>query len=430
MNKGYILCVNAGSSSYKFKLYNNDILEFQCELKNHSFDEYSSESSAKDKPQSKSISQSEFEKPLELIISLVQENLQIDLGQALTTAIFRIVHGGEKYTKPIVIDKDQLDIIRKLGQMAPLHSPETISAIEQSIQLFPKAKIYGVFDTSFHLTNPKENYLYALPYGYYENLGIRKFGFHGIAYANVLRKIGVVAEFSDNPSFGKACPDNSGVARYKPEKQPKNKSDQKVLNAYFTKIISCHLGSGSSVCAIKDGVSLNHSFGFTPDENLIMATRSGEVDYDAIAFLKDKLLLSDQDVTKLLNLESGLLGVSGYSKDMKILVEDYSRNERSKLAVDMYVNKVVEYVSTFYIELQGTDAIIFSGGIGFASWVIREMVLKKLEILGIRFDQEINKNEFSEDVNFIESIGSICKIAVVKVDEELEMVWQVQEFYC
>lgn len=332
----------------------------------------------------------EYNGPLNLLMRVCLEKFQLNFSESIDKIIFRIVHGGEKFEQPVIIDQDNLDLIRRLGSMAPLHSPKIISAIEESIKLFPNAKKYGVFDTSFHQTNPQENFLYALPYGYYENLGVRRFGFHGIAYANVLRKIGE---------------SNSGAT---------------------SKIISCHLGSGSSVCAIKDGKSFNHSFGFTPDENLVMATRSGEVDYDAIDFIKDRLLLSDADVTKLLNEESGLLGISGISKDMKFLLENYDKASRAKLAVDMYVNKVVEFISRFYIELQGVDLITFSGGIGFPSFIIRNMIIQKLNILGIRLDQVKNEGESDEDVRFIESEDSICKIAVVKVDEEGEMMGQVE----
>lgn len=477
-NRSYTLCVNAGSSSCKFKLYTSNIFQFRCELKNHSANNYTVEIFSKDTSQTKVITKEEFEKPLELFSLLVKENLQIELQEVLELVIFRIVHGGEKFEQPVIIDQDNLDLIRRLGSMAPLHSPKIISAIEESIKLFPNAKNYGVFDTSFHLTNPQENFLYALPYGYYENLGVRRFGFHGIAYANVLRK---VREFKAvNPSLGKVAqpegvanfvtnsdatvvnpPLSEGSlggkgARYEPKggarganlvhfKEISNFSNLPLRHfvtppllgeesrietistefAATSKIISCHLGSGSSVCAIKDDKSINHSFGFTPDENLIMATRSGEVDYDAIDFIKDRLLLSDADVTKLINEESGLLGVSGMSKDMKFLLDNYDKSDRAKLAVDMYVNKVVEYISRFYVELQGVDLITFSGGIGLPSFIIRNMIIQKLNILGIKLDQAKNEVDSDEDVRFIESADSICRIAVVKVDEEGEMVSQV-----
>lgn len=392
MSDIYTLCVNPGSSSYKFKLFSKRKAIFFCEIKNHSEDQFCLDIVFKDVKEIKNISQLEFSKPVEYLSKLVIDYLQIELSKVLGLIIFRVVHGGEKFDKPVEIDKDNLDLIRRLGSMSPLHSPKVISAIEESVALFPNTQSYAVFDTSFHLTNPRENFLYALPYGYYENLGVRRFGFHGIAYANVLRKVADIANFGFN-----------------------------------SKIICCHLGSGSSVCAIKDGKSVNHSFGFTPDENLIMATRSGEVDYDAIAFLKEKLLLSDSDVTKLLNQESGLIGVSGMSKDMKFLIDNYDKFDRAKLAVDMYVNKVIEFLAKFYLELQGVDLITFSGGIGFHSFVIRNMIIQKLNILGIKLDQAKNERELDEDVKLIESEDSICKIAVVKVDEEDEMMRQVME---
>ncbi|GAB4284645.1 MAG: acetate kinase [Candidatus Dojkabacteria bacterium] len=382
-----ILVINAGSSSIKFTLFNNaENPIYSGALINHSGQEYFFRTTNSDLQHQ--ITSQQFRNAADFILNkLITEGSVSDIAEIKKT-IHRIVHGGEQFKKPVELTLNIFRELEKYNDYAPLHNPFALNIAKQFIEKLWEIKHYGVFDTSFHLTNKKENFLYGLPYGYYENIKIRRFGFHGINYS-------YVSKF--NKDYAKK------------------------------KLIICHLGSGSSVCAIQDGKSINHSFGFSPEVNLIMATRSGEIDYSAVIYLKNKLGLNDSDVIELLNKESGLLGISGYSKDMKVLLKDYETNDRAKLAVDMYIAKVVEYIAKFFVELQGCDYLIFTGGIGAGSDFIREKICSKVAILGIKIDKDKNSGEI--DVSkFIDLSAekSKTKVHVVPAGEEIEMVRQVE----
>lgn len=385
-----VLIINAGSSSLKFKLFDHkkNIISSGT-FKNHKENEYSFEIDQQSTKQL--IKQRDFEYPIEFLFDFLIQNKIIDSLETIDSIGHRIVHGGEEFTGPTELTKQNIEKIKKYNEFAPLHNPPALKIIEQLASDYQNIKQIGVFDTSFHLTNQKDEFLYGLPYGYYENLGIRRFGFHGISYEYIINHLQKVTP------------------------QLKDK-----------KLIICHLGSGSSVCGVKDSKSITHSFGFTPNENLMMATRSGEVDYDAINYLKNKLDMSDKDVEILLNKESGLLGVSGYTKDMKTLVNDYHENQRAKLAVNIYINYIVKYIAQTYLKLQGCDALIFTGGIGCGSDKIRELVLKQLEILHIYTD--FQKNDGMVDVNEdtdVTAPESRTKVLTIPTNEELQILHHI-----
>lgn len=383
-----ILAINAGSSSLKCKLYTTE-LDTICTLviKNFAIDQYDLDIQIHKKIHTERITKDIFNQPFEYLIDTFQKLGVLKTQKDITALVHRIVHGGENYTAPVEISDEIFNKLLEYNTFAPLHNPIALDKVLQSKKIL-NGKQYAVFDTAFHTTVPKENYLYGLPYGYYENLRIRRYGFHGISYQYIVNEL----------------------------------MSQSVHKKIPQKIIACHLGSGSSVCAIFDGKSINHSFGFTPNENLIMATRSGEVDYDAVAYLRKKLGLTDADVSTLLNSESGLLGISGYTKDMKKLLVDYATHDRAKLAVDMYVNKIVNFISQFYVELNGCDMLIFTGGIGAGSDMIRDMVVKKLSILNISIHEKANhgKIDVSELLD-ISGIDSKTQVMVIPTDEELQM---------
>lgn len=387
-----ILVVNAGSSSLKCKLYSTKLDTIgSVIIKNFAVDQYDCEIQIHKKVHTERITKEIFNQPFQYLIETFQKYAILKSTDDITSIVHRIVHGGENFIAPIEITDEVFNKLLEYNTFAPLHNPIALDKVLQSKKVL-HAKQYAVFDTAFHATVPKENYLYGLPYGYYENLRIRRYGFHGISYQYIVNE------------FAK----------------------QSFRNKFPNKIIACHLGSGSSVCAILEGKSINHSFGFTPNENLIMATRSGEVDYDAVAYLRKKLGLTDSDVSTLLNSESGLLGISGYTKDMKTLLVDYANHDRAKLAVDMYVNKIVNFISQFYIELNGCDALIFTGGIGAGSDVVRQMIVNKLAILNISINQKLNhgKIDVSEILN-ISSADSKTQVMVVPTDEELQMAREI-----
>ncbi len=296
----------------------------------------------------------------------------------------RVVYGNEKLGEVSLLTAEVIELLYKESEHAPIHNPWALDLINLCTQRLPLAKNFAVFDNAFHQGISIENKIYALPYGYYENLGLQRNGFHGISFSYILQRL----------------------------------STQN-LNIQSSKVIVCHLGSGSSVCAIKNGNSFNHSFGFGPSENLMMATRSGEVDVEAIFFLKRKLGLKDEDIEQIINKESGLLGVSGYTADMKQLLMDYDSNNRAKLAIDMFVQKVVDYVAQFFVQLGGVDVIAFTGGIGSGSDKIRDMILSKLTILRIYFDKAKNKGQIDiPDLLDISDTSSEVSVFAIKTNEE------------
>jgi len=380
----YKIAINAGSSSRKIKVFDESLVEvIKINMTNHQENEFL----VRINDEEQSIAEHEYKNISEFLFRILgDKNIN---ASDIDFISHRVVHGGEEFKKPTKIDKLTLERIRNYNTFAPLHNPFALEIIENIFEKYPDITQYAVFDTSFHLTNPRENYLYGLPYGYYENIGVRRFGFHGISYQSVLKSL----------------------------------SDYVDLHPTKINAIVCHLGSGSSVCLIEKGKSIDHSFGFSPDENLVMATRSGEVDYDAVKFVKDKLMLTDKDIERLLNYESGLLGISGYTKDMKTLLDDYESNERARLAVDMYVKKIVEFVSKLYVASDGTDYLIFTGGVGAGSDIIRKKVTESLGVVNIRLDD--SKNDGKQNVSEILGISakdSGVKVMVVPTDEEREMI--------
>jgi acetate kinase len=386
-----IITVNAGSSSVKFSLFRDLNIIADFHFKNYIQGEYTLDAEVYSKQIfSDHITIEQYDKPFDLVIHYLKENSIINSLQEIDALVHRIVHGGTKFGKPIELTEEVRQECNQFNDLAPLHNPFAFKIVDNIKHSFSELRHFLMFDTAFHVTIPKENFLYGMPYGYYENIGIRKYGFHGISHEYAVER----------------------VADY--------------MGSVQDKIIICHLGSGSSVAAVKGGKSLATSFGFSPEENLIMSTRSGEVDYSAVRFVKEKLGLNDEEIGTMLNKESGLLGISGYTKDMKTLVEDYNKNERAKLAVDMYVGKICDYIAQFNILLQGCDSLIFTGGIGSGSDVIRDMVVAKLAVLGINHDQSKNDGQQNvEDLLDISHNDSKTKVYVVESREDLKMVKSV-----
>ncbi|MCA9386490.1 acetate/propionate family kinase [Candidatus Dojkabacteria bacterium] len=376
-----IITINSGSSSIKIQIFEGESSIASFHFKNYSEGNYKLEAELNNQSVDQEITENDYSNSVQFFFNLIAEQMQITPDK-IEKIIHRIVHGGERFDKPTQLTTETISEIETFNDYAPLHNPKALEIVKKIALLYPNIKQFGVFDTSFHLTMPKENFLYGLPYGYYENIKVRKFGFHGISY-----------QFIKN----------------------------RLAENNYSRVIVCHLGSGSSICAIKDGASIATSFGFSPEENLIMATRSGEIDYSAVMFIKKKLGLNDDDISRLLNNESGLLGISGYTNNMKQLLQDYATNERAKLAIDMYINKIVEFIANFFVMLGGVDAIVFTGGVGSGSDIIRKMILAKLVPLGIRYDE--SKNAGQIDVpDFLDISLEGTKVLVIKTNEELQMI--------
>jgi len=294
----------------------------------------------------------------------------------------RVVHGKELH-ESIIIDKIVLKKIKKLFDVAPLHNPHNYKGIITAKKLFPKIPHVAVFDTAFHNTLPEIAYLYALPQEYYKKYGIRRYGFHGISHKYVAHEAAKML------------------------KKPLNK----------LKIITCHLGAGSSITAINKGKSVDTSMGFTPLEGLIMCTRSGDVD-PGLHYLKRHVWEGQKNFYDILNKKSGLLGISGKSKDMRVLWNNYNKDKNCRLAVNMYSYRLLKYLGSYIAVLNGVNAIVFTAGIGENAYYVRKKVCDKLRYCGVIIDEKKNKKTINGEKGFINARNSKVKILVIPTDEE------------
>lgn len=297
----------------------------------------------------------------------------------------RTVHGGEKFNKSVRLTEEVLKVYEECNDLAPLHNPANLKGIRAVQELMPEMPQVGVFDTAFHQTMPKEAFMYALPYDLYEKYGIRRYGFHGTSHRYVSQR---VCEFLGVKAEGK-------------------------------KIITCHIGNGASIAAVKDGKCVDTSMGLTPLEGLIMGTRSGDVDGGALTFIEKKLGLDADGLSDLLNKKSGMLGITGISSDMREIEKAFEEgNERAKLAFDMYFYRIRKYIGAYAAAMDGCDIIVFTAGVGENQPSLREEVCKKLTYLGVEIDVEKNKNLRGKEA-LISTPESKVAVCVIPTDEEL-----------
>lgn len=296
----------------------------------------------------------------------------------------RVVHGGEKFNKSVLINDEVIAKIKECYGIAPLHNPVNMAGIDAINEVLPEVPQVGVFDTAFHQTMPAKSYMYALPYKYYAEDGVRRYGFHGTSHRYVSQR---VCEFL-------------GV-------EPKGK-----------KIITCHVGNGGSITAVKDGKSIDTSMGLTPTEGLMMGTRCGDVDPGALIFLMDKHNLSSKDMLNMVNKESGLAGVSGVSSDMReITAAAKQGNEKAILTLEMYEQRITKYVGAFAAEMGGVDIIVFTGGVGEHQSSTRANVCNPLRFMGVEIDDAANDAN-NGDEGIISTPNSAVKVVVIPTDEE------------
>ena len=296
----------------------------------------------------------------------------------------RVVHGGEKFNKSVLIDDDVIAKVKECYSIAPLHNPVNMAGIEAINEVLPNVPQVAVFDTAFHQTMPPKAYMYALPYKYYIIDHVRRYGFHGTSHRYVTQR---VCEFL-------------GV---KPEGK---------------KIITCHIGNGGSITAVKDGKSIDTTMGLTPTEGLMMGTRCGDVDPGALLFLMEKHNLNYRGMLDVVNKLSGVSGVTGISPDMReINAAAEEGDERAKLALDMYENRVIKYVGAFTAEMNGVDIIVFTGGVGEHQASIRANVCHSLAYMGVQVDEEVNQANNGEE-QVISAENSSAKVVVIPTDEE------------
>lgn len=321
--------------------------------------------------------------------------VQILLDQLISTGIInsfdeidgvghRVVHGGEVFDDSVLITDEVLKQIEDLSDLAPLHNPANVTGIKAFRHILPNVPAVAVFDTAFHQTMPKSSYLYSLPYEYYEKYGIRKYGFHGTSHKYVTLK---AAEMLRKP-------------------------------IEELRLISCHLGNGASIAAVHGGKSIDTSMGFTPLEGITMGTRSGSIDPALIPFIMKKTGQSAEEVINVLNKKSGLLGITGFSSDLRDIEEAANvGNERAELALTIFANHIHKYIGSYVARMNGVDAIIFTAGIGENSAAVRERVLRGLEFMGVYWDKDLNREGGGE--RFISYPFSPVKVLVIPTNEEV-----------
>ena len=298
----------------------------------------------------------------------------------------RIVHGGEKFAHSVKLDEEVLKTIESLNDLAPLHNPANLIGVRACMEIMPKTPMVGVFDTAFHQTMPEEAFLYGVPYEDYKELMIRRYGFHGTSHLYVSGR--AVAMMGKKSAEG-------------------------------TKVITCHLGNGSSITAVKDGKSIDTSMGFTPLEGVPMGTRTGSMDPAVVTYLMEKKGLDIKGVNTYMNKKSGMLGISGVSSDFRDLGDGAKTNERCAIALKSFAYNVKKYIGAYAAAMNGVDAIVFTAGVGENDRGMREMILKGLDYLGVEVDYEYNMNcPRGEEVE-ISTKASKVKVFVIPTDEEM-----------
>lgn len=381
-----IIAINAGSSSFKFKLFEmpeetviaSGIVE-RIGLVNGVFTlNFNSE---------QKVFETEFKNHSAAVDIMLRRLLEFNIIKSIDDiegSGHRVVHGGEIYDDSVVIDEETIQNILMLSELAPLHNPANLMGIEAFRKLLPNVPHIAVFDTSFHQTMPEKSYLYSLPYDYYKEYGIRKYGFHGTSHKYVTTR---ASELLGRP-------------------------------LEELRLISCHLGNGASIAAVKGGKSIDTSMGFTPLAGVTMGTRSGNLDPALIPYIMEKTEKSAIEVLEVLNKESGLLGVSGFSSDLRdIEREAHQGNKRAILALEVFGSRIHKYMGSYATAMGGLDAIIFTAGVGENSEIVREQVVSGLEFMGVYFDKSMNKVR-GEEV-FLNHPYSPVKIIIIPTDEEL-----------
>lgn len=304
----------------------------------------------------------------------------------------RVVHAGEKYAHSVLINDDVIAALEECTELAPLHNPPNLLGIAACQKLMPNTPMVGVFDTAFHQTMPPESYIYALPYEYYTDLGIRRYGFHGTSHKYVAQRAAAILN--------------------------NNLDDMK--------LITCHLGNGASVSAIKRGKCIDTSMGFTPLEGLVMGTRCGDLDPAIVTYIREKLDLDQGVANEILNKKSGVLGISGISSDFRDLEKAAEEgNERAQLAIKVFVHRVRFYIGAYIAEMNGVDAIVFTAGVGENDIQMRDLICNDLGNLGIKLDLVKNKVRGQECV--ISRDDSRVAVVLIPTNEELMIARETKD---
>lgn len=379
-----ILSVNAGSSSLKFQMYE---MPEEKALISGNFERIGIHNSfytikINGEKIKKEMNLPNHKVAFETLVKELEENKVVESLEEISGIGHRVVQGGAYFDKTVVIDDDVIAKIEELNVLAPLHNPAAITGIKAAMEVIPNAVQTAVFDTAFHQTMPEENYIYAVPYEWYTNYKVRRYGAHGTSHMYIANRM------------------------------------NEILGRTDTKLITCHLGNGASISAVVNGKCVNTSMGLTPNAGLIMGSRCGDMDATVVTYMMDQLKVSPAEMDTLLNKKSGLLGVTNVSSDMRDIDDGILEgNERCELVKRMFVNRVVEYIAKYYVEMNGCDAIVFTAGIGENSITTRRRIVNKLGVLGIYLDEEAN--DIRGEEKLVTTADSKIPCYVIPTDEEL-----------
>ena len=391
-----ILVLNCGSSSLKYQLINMETEEVLASGKYERIGE--EEAFNTHKVNGKKI---EVKKPaynhkeaIEFVLAQFTnpEYKVIDSLDEIDAIGHRVVHGGEIFKESAVIDEKVMQQISECGEFAPLHNPAAVLGMEACKNVMPGKPMVGVFDTAFHQTMPKDKYIYPIPYEFYKKYGVRKYGAHGTSHMYVSERLAKI--------------------------ENKNIKDMK--------IVTCHLGQGSSICAVKGGKSIDTSMGLTPLGGIPMVTRSGDLDPSVLTYLMKKEKLTAQEMEDILNKKSGVAGISGLAPDFRV-IEDASNegNERARIAINSFNYSIAGYIAKYAAEMDGIDYIVFTGGIGENQINIRKGICEKLKFMGIEIDLDANNIRGEERV--ISTPNSRVKVYIIPTNEELMIAKETKE---
>lgn len=397
-----VLVLNAGSSSVKFALIdltsNAQPLSGLAECLGTAEASISwkvlNDSGQEEKQQEALPENSLHNNAIEKLVAIITDN---KLGDTIKVIGHRVVHGGEQFIESVLINENVINAIQDNNKLAPLHNPANLQGIVAAYHYFPALKQVAVFDTAFHQSLPAKAFLYALPYSLYENEGIRRYGFHGTSHSYVANQ---ATQWLEKNNL------NSGH------------------------LITAHLGNGCSICAIKDGKSVDTSMGFTPLAGICMGTRSGDIDPGLFNFLINELAYTPKKIETLLNKESGLLGISQLSNDCRALEQAKSEgNQQAQLALDIFCYHIAKTIASFTVPLGKLDALIFTGGIGENSAYIREQVVNLLAIFSLELSEEENLNKRFGEQGCI-SVNTGTKVLVIPTNEELVIAQDSYKLLC
>lgn len=389
-----VLSVNAGSSSLKFQAY--DMPE-ETVLISGVFERIGMKDSfytikLDGEKVKKEVELNNHERALELLMEELLDNKIVASLDEIKAIGHRIVQGGSYFDKTVEMTEENIKKVKELSSLAPLHNPAAVKGIKAAMNVVPNALQTGAFDTAFHQTIEEENYLYPVPYEWCEKYQVRKYGAHGTSHKYVSSRM------------------------------------NEILGRYNTKLITCHIGNGASISAVKEGVCINTSMGLTPNAGLMMGSRCGDMDATVVTYMMRQLECTPEEMDTILNKQSGLLGISGVSSDSRDIEEGMKiGNARCNLAQKMFTNRIIEYIAKYYVELGGCDAIVFTAGIGENSIHTRREVLDGLAALGVKIDEEANDCRGVERLITTEDSAIPCY--VIPTDEELMIARDTYALY-